>query len=153
MLGINSSPTEPASEAIDAEEPLSLSIEPEPEADDIERDPQAQSPDFNTEEYERIYENPFLSVTQNPLSTFSIDVDTASYANTRRFLSENRLPPPDAVRLEELINYFNYDYPQPTGDAPFSITTELGAAPWNPEHRTATGRSSGRTVRDRSTAS
>ncbi|MEM1292680.1 MAG: VWA domain-containing protein [Cyanobacteria bacterium P01_H01_bin.162] len=93
-----------------------------------------QAPDFNTEEYDRIYENPFMAVVQEPLSTFSIDVDTASYANTRRFLTENRLPPPDAVRLEELINYFSYDYPQPTGDEPFSITTELTVAPWNPEH-------------------
>lgn len=91
-------------------------------------------PDFNTEDYDRIYENPFLAVLQEPLSTFSIDVDTASYANTRRFLSDNRLPPPDAVRLEELINYFDYDYPQPTGEHPFSITTELTPAPWNPNH-------------------
>ena len=92
------------------------------------------SQNFNTEEYDRIYENPFLAVGQNPLSTFSIDVDTASYTNTRRFLNNNQLPPADAVRLEELINYFDYDYPQPTGPDPFSVVTELARAPWNPDH-------------------
>ncbi|MEL7316888.1 MAG: VWA domain-containing protein, partial [Cyanobacteria bacterium J06559_3] len=126
-------PAESAAEA-DAESVTEVDAGTLSEAEDTDREPQVQSPDFNTEEYDRIYENPFLSVTQNPLSTFSIDVDTASYANTRRFLTENRLPPPDAVRLEELINYFDYDYPQPTGDVPFSVTTELGPAPWNPEH-------------------
>ena len=118
--------------ALESDELQTLNEAVEPEAplpDDA-----TQPPDFNTEEYDRIYENPFMAVVQEPLSTFSIDVDTASYANTRRFLTENRLPPPDAVRLEELINYFTYDYPQPTGDEPFSITTELAVAPWNPEH-------------------
>ena len=77
----------------------------------------------------------FRLVSEHPLSTFSIDVDTASYANVRRFLNEGRLPPPDAVRLEELINYFSYDYPQPDGDAPFSATMEVATCPWAPEHR------------------
>lgn len=104
------------------------------ESEESDQDDLSQPSEFNTEEYDRIYENPFLAVLDEPLSTFAIDVDTASYANTRRFLSENRLPPPDAVRLEELINYFQYDYPQPSGDEPFSITTELTNAPWNPEH-------------------
>lgn len=108
-------------------------------AEDAAGDREAQrsdelTPDFNTEEYDRIYENPFLVVGQNPLSTFSIDVDTASYTNTRRFLNDNQLPPADAVRLEELVNYFDYDYPQPTGADPFSVVTELSRAPWNPEH-------------------
>ncbi len=89
---------------------------------------------FNTEEYGRIYENRFLKVRDNPLSTFSIDVDTASYANVRRFLRNGGLPYPDAVRIEELVNYFTYDYPKPTGDAPFAYFTELSACPWNPEH-------------------
>ena len=89
---------------------------------------------FNTEEYNRIYENPFLSPQQDPLSTFSIDVDVASYANVRRFINDNQMPYPDAVRIEELINYFNYDYPQPQGKHPFSITTEASACPWNDEH-------------------
>ena len=91
-------------------------------------------PDFNTEEYDRIYENEFLDALSNPLSTFSIDVDTASYSNVRRFIEDSQLPPADAVRIEELINYFTYDYPQPEGEDPFSITVELSEAPWNPDH-------------------
>ncbi len=89
----------------------------------------------NTESYDKIAENAFLSVAQNPLSTFSVDVDTASYANTRRFLAQGKLPPKDAVRIEELINYFEYAYPDPTGSEPFSVTTEVSAAPWKPAHR------------------
>lgn len=104
------------------------------ERGDSERLPNAAA-DFNTEAYDRIVENPFLEVLQNPLSTFSIDVDTASYANVRRFITNGRLPPPDAVRIEELVNYFTYAYPQPKGDAPFSFTTELSDAPWHPGHR------------------
>ena len=91
----------------------------------------------NTESYDKIDENPFRSVSESPLSTFSIDVDTASYANVRRFLNEGTLPPADAVRVEELINYFDFDYPQPRGTQPFSITTELSECPWNPKHRLA----------------
>jgi len=86
---------------------------------------------FNTEEYQRIYDNRFLDAVSNPLSTFSIDVDTGSYANVRRFLDNNRLPPKDAVRIEEMINYFSYDYPEPGKKHPFSITTELTGCPWN----------------------
>ncbi|MCP5049215.1 MAG: DUF3520 domain-containing protein [bacterium] len=89
---------------------------------------------FNTEEYHRIYENRFKDTVNNPLSTFSIDVDTASYANTRRFIKGNGLPPKDAVRAEELINYFTYDYPQPESDVPFSITSEVSRCPWNQGH-------------------
>ena len=89
---------------------------------------------FNTESYDRIAENPFLAAATNPLSTFSIDVDRAAYSNVRRFINEGRRPPVDAVRIEELINYFTYDYPEPEGEAPVSITTELGRAPWTPEH-------------------
>ena len=91
--------------------------------------------DFNTENYAAIDENPFLGVNTNPLSTFSIDVDRASYANIRRFLREGRLPPKDAVRIEEMVNYFSYADAAPEGDAPFAVTTELGPAPWRPEHR------------------
>jgi Ca-activated chloride channel family protein len=91
--------------------------------------------DFNTEAYDRVHENTFKNVLKDPLSTFSIDVDTASYANVRRFLDNGTLPPPDAVRIEELINYFSYDYPQPTGNAPFSFTTELTEAPWQNGHQ------------------
>jgi Ca-activated chloride channel family protein len=89
----------------------------------------------NTEQYSHIDENPFLEIARAPLSTFSIDVDTASYSNTRRFLKDGQLPPKDAVRIEELVNYFSYDYPQPVGDAPFSVTAEISEAPWNPSHR------------------
>lgn len=91
----------------------------------------------NTESYADAGENPFRSVSADPLSTFSIDVDTASYANMRRFLNEGQMPPAEAIRIEELINYFHYSYPQPRGDQPFSITTELAACPWNDTHRLA----------------
>jgi Ca-activated chloride channel family protein len=90
---------------------------------------------FNTEEYKLIEENEFRDPSLHPLSTFGIDVDPASYANVRRFLSEGRLPPRDAVRIEELVNYFDYDYPSPAGEHPFSVTTEVAPAPWNPVHR------------------
>ncbi len=90
---------------------------------------------FNTEEYSHIRENGFRPVSSAPLSTFSIDVDKASYANVRRFLSQGSLPPADAVRVEEMINYFSYDLPEPRGDHPFSITTDVGAAPWARDHR------------------
>ena len=94
-------------------------------------------PSFNTEAYDRIDDNPFRLATQDPLSTFSIDVDTASYANVRRFLNGGSLPPRDAVRIEELVNYFHFEYPDPANGLPFSVTTELSACPWNPEHRLA----------------
>ena len=90
---------------------------------------------FDREGYRHIEENDFLDVASAPLSTFAIDVDAASYGNVRRILREGRLPPRDAVRIEELVNYFEYDYADPTGEHPFSVTTEVGAAPWNPEHR------------------
>jgi Ca-activated chloride channel family protein len=92
-------------------------------------------PDFNTEEYNGIKERGFVSPILEPLSTFSIDVDTASYANVRRFLMEGQDVPPDAVRIEEMINYFRYDYPNPEGDVPFSIYTELAPCPWNKESK------------------
>jgi Ca-activated chloride channel family protein len=90
---------------------------------------------FNTEEYDAVIENPFLTAAQNPLSTFSIDVDAGSYSNVRRFLQGGVLPPAGAVRIEELINYFHYEYPQPTNNDPFSINTEVGTCSWNPEHQ------------------
>lgn len=90
--------------------------------------------DFNTEQYDKINDNPFLDVKQNPLSTFSIDVDTASYANVRRYLTSGSLPPKDAVRIEELINYFTYNYKEPEGKSPFSVATEISTAPWKPEN-------------------
>ncbi|HJZ89187.1 MAG TPA: von Willebrand factor type A domain-containing protein [Polyangia bacterium] len=93
------------------------------------------NPNFNTESYARIDESDFVAVAQQPLSTFSIDVDTASYGNVRRFLAEGQLPPKDAVRIEELVNYFTYEYAQPSGSEPFSVASEVGPAPWNPGHR------------------
>ena len=91
--------------------------------------------EWNTEAYSRIYDNAFLAAETNPLSTFSVDVDTASYANVRRFLRGGELPPPDAVRIEELLNYFRFDYPEPEGGAPFSVTTETADCPWARGHR------------------
>ena len=92
-------------------------------------------PEFNTEDYDAILENRFLNVQRNAISTFSIDVDGASYSNVRRFLESGQVPPPGSVRIEEMINYFHYDYPQPLGEDPFSINTEMSACSWNPDHR------------------
>ncbi len=89
----------------------------------------------NTEGYSTIHENGFKDVLHNPLSTFSIDVDNASYSNVRRFLNMGQVPPKDAVRIEEMINYFSYDYPEPEGKHPFSVYTELSACPWNESHQ------------------
>lgn len=91
--------------------------------------------DLSQEDYNLITDNPFFLAKTQPLSTFAIDVDTAAYSNVRRFLNDGMLPPADAVRIEEMVNYFNYDYPQPTDDKPFSITTELSEAPWQPKHK------------------
>ncbi len=91
--------------------------------------------EFNTEGYDNISENRFLKVTDNPLSTFSIDVDAASYSNVRRYINQGELPPAGAVRIEEMINYFHYEYPQPDNGQPFSINTEISDAPWNKEHK------------------
>ncbi len=89
----------------------------------------------NTESYNAINENRFHEVKQNPLSTFGTDVDAASYSNIRRFVNGGQLPPVDAVRIEEMINYFDYEYPQPASGTPVSINTELSSAPWNPQHQ------------------
>ena len=90
---------------------------------------------IGTESYARTGENPFVRATQEPLATFSIDVDTASYSNVRRFLNQNQLPPADAVRIEELVNYFTYDYARPSGPHPIGASMEIADAPWNPRHR------------------
>ena len=87
------------------------------------------------EAFQPIVDNPFLTVEADPLSTFSIDVDTASYANIRRYLNQNTRPPADAVRIEELINYFPYSYPAPRGDDPFSVNLEVARCPWEASHR------------------
>jgi Ca-activated chloride channel family protein len=92
-----------------------------------------QSVPFN-ESYKGITENSFQNPKDNALSTFSIDVDAASYSNIRRFINSGQLPPKDAVRTEEMINYFSYNLPAPTGNEPVAIHTELSTAPWNPQH-------------------
>jgi Ca-activated chloride channel family protein len=94
-----------------------------------------QPQDFNTEEYSRITENPFLQTLEHPMSTFAADVDAASYANARRFIVSNQLPYPDAVRTEEFINYFNYDYNYPDSDHPLAINLEYGECPWNSSNK------------------
>jgi Ca-activated chloride channel family protein len=98
-------------------------------------DADGRKEDFNREGYDKITENRFLKATDNPLSTFSLDVDAASYSNVRRFLNQGQLPPAGAVRIEEMVNYFKYEYPQPANNDPFSITTEISAAPWNNDHK------------------
>ncbi len=91
--------------------------------------------DFNTESYAHIDENDFKLVSASPLSTFSIDVDRASYANVRRFIQDGVRPPIDAVRIEEMVNYFPYDWGDVAGEHPFAVTTEVWEAPWKQEHR------------------
>lgn len=91
--------------------------------------------EFKTEEYDNIVENKFLTADQNPLSTFSIDVDEASYSNVRRYLENGSIPPAGAVRIEEMINYFDYEYDKPKDNDPFAINTEVSSCPWNERHR------------------
>jgi Ca-activated chloride channel family protein len=100
----------------------------------FEKDDSAR-PESNTESYNSIEENIFHDALKNPLSTFSIDVDAASYSNVRRFINNGQQPPKDAVRIEEMINYFDYDYAQPTDEHPFAVHTEMSTAPWNNKHR------------------
>ncbi|MDA1229602.1 MAG: von Willebrand factor type A domain-containing protein [Planctomycetota bacterium] len=90
-----------------------------------------------TEAYDAIIENMFLTPMEQPLSTFSIDVDTASYANSRRFIQQGQLPPRNAIRIEELVNYFRYDYPEPTDGSPFSVNVDVATCPWAPQHKLA----------------
>ncbi|HET6996798.1 MAG TPA: VWA domain-containing protein [Chitinophagaceae bacterium] len=103
------------------------------------KDYYAKAPDkkqgFNTEDYDNIVENKFLSPLKNPLSTFSIDVDEAAYSNIRRFLNNGSIPPAGAVRIEEMINYFDYSYPKPANEDPFSVNTEIAECPWNTTHK------------------
>ena len=113
-------------------------------------DVQRSAAPVDREQYARIYDNAFLSARANPLSTFSIDVDAASYTNIRRFLTSGQLPPADAVRIEEMINYFHYEYPEPEGAHPFSVTTEMAAAPWNAKHQLVLIGLQGRHIRQQS---
>lgn len=102
----------------------------------------------DNEDYGVLNDNDFLEVVQNPLSTFSIDVDTASYSNIRRFLSEGNLPPRDSVRIEEMINYFSYDYQAPRGKEPFAVNMEMAQCPWNARHNLVRIGLKGREVSD-----
>ncbi len=98
--------------------------------------PSNQRFESSNEQYERIPENQFVAaIGEAAISTFSIDVDTAAYANLRRFINSGQMPPAAAVRIEEMVNYFSYDYPQPKGNDPFSVNMELASCPWNPEHK------------------
>ncbi|MHA4844241.1 vWA domain-containing protein [Flavitalea antarctica] len=96
---------------------------------------ESEAPPVDREGYDAITENGFKTVGYDPLSTFSIDVDAASYSNVRRMLNMGQLPPAGAVRIEEMINYFKYDYKAPLKDDPFSINTEIAACPWNNDHQ------------------
>jgi hypothetical protein len=90
---------------------------------------------YDREGYDHIIENPFFNCYDNPLSTFSIDVDAASYSNVRRILKSGQLPQEGAVRIEEMINYFGYQYTQPAGKDPFAVHTEMAVCPWNINHQ------------------
>lgn len=93
------------------------------------------APPVMREQYQAYADNPVFATAETPVSTFSLDVDTGSYTNVRRFLNAGQLPPKDAVRLEEMVNYFPYAYPLPSGDSPFGVSTELAVTPWNPQSR------------------
>lgn len=97
-------------------------------------DPDGDDPSDDSEQYEEIVENAFLSTETDPFSTFSIDVDTASYSNVRRFLENGRMPPPDAVRIEEMVNYFDYDYEPPDNEDPFAVYIDSADCPWKNDH-------------------
>jgi len=116
----------------EADKQASFAVMPAPMMSVAPAAPVYQQP-YDTERYQHQQDNPVQLVSEHPVSTFSIDVDTGAYANVRRFLNEGRLPPQDAVRVEEMINYFDYDYSPPSNrETPFRVSTEVAAAPWNP---------------------
>ncbi len=117
------------SEAVEAERKL-FSVAP-----GVAYDRSYAPPEMNSEEYEGLEENIFHGADKKPLSTFSIDVDAASYSNLRRFINNGQRPPKEAVRIEEMINYFDYDYAEPKNGDPFEVYTEIAQAPWNPKHQ------------------
>ncbi len=142
-----SAPPPPTSPVRTSAEPSAQSIAARQAAKEFVASPQARTPGrrdadewrapsepTDRENYAQIEDNPVKRAAEQPVSTFSIDVDTGAYANVRRFLNAGRLPPRDAVRVEELINYFDYDYPPPDGrEPPFRVNTELASTPWNPQ--------------------
>ncbi len=111
------------------------SVQPAPMADFASESAPPEYRDEPREQYQALADNPIHSVAESPVSTFSADVDTGAYANVRRLLNQGRLPPDGAVRLEEMVNYFPYDYALPTDGSPFGVTTELATTPWNPHTR------------------
>ena len=117
---------------------VQLAWEPAPGGGEVTRCIKFELVDAATgDAYAPVFDNPFHLVAHQPLSTFSIDVDTASYSNVRRMLISGSLPPRDAVRIEEMVNYFDYDYPLPTDGRPFSVNVETSDCPWSPTHRLA----------------
>ncbi len=146
MAHVNSNPVEKSAAKTSGAGVNSTRAKAEPMAISAPTESPEARPSFNTEGYRATTENRFLSVQENPLSTFSIDVDTGSYSNVRRFLTSGTLPPRDAVRIEELLNYFSYDDPTPRGDAPFSARIEIADCPWAPDHRLARIGLKGRTI-------
>jgi Ca-activated chloride channel homolog len=128
--GISGKPSRSKHKIADSTSPLN-----QPVYDGLVFENEETKTNWNTESYNTIHENIFHDAFKNPLSTFSIDVDAASYSNMRRYINNGQRPPKDAVRIEEMVNYFDYDYEQPNGDHPFSIYTEIASAPWNAKHK------------------
>lgn len=122
-------------DAAPASAPQSLASKESPQKTTMAESAPDTPSETSGETYKGVADNQFYAAKADPLSTFSIDVDTASYSNLRRFINSGKLPPKEAVRIEEMVNYFPYNYPQPASDKPFSINTEVAAAPWNPQHK------------------
>lgn len=125
-------PAPTSADSLSRQAPAAMLMGPRPVLDNrMPMPPVIPAPAEDREGYQHIDDNAIVQAAQQPISTFSIDVDTGSYSNVRRFLSAGSLPPVDAVRVEELINYFRYDHPAPTNDKPFAVRTELATTPWN----------------------
>jgi len=125
-------------EAKKSDAKLAASYYAEPGSPPPMRPDEGVGPGQGGDKFDKIVENPFIAVKTDSRSTFSIDVDTAAYSKVRQYLMENRtMPPPAAVRIEELINYFTYDYDTPTGEHPFQANVETAQCPWKSEHRLA----------------
>ena len=101
----------------------------------IQKTEQLKDANLGSESYAKISENGFKLVKTSPLSTFSVDVDRAAYSNVRRYINNGELPPADAVRVEEMVNYFHYDYPNPGKDHPIAMYSEISVCPWQSKHK------------------